>query len=101
MENRIKEQFSLFADRLSTETMRANQVRLYFSAVSYMLMTQLRRRALAGTALENAQISTIREKLIKLAARVTISVRRIYFSLASGFPYRQLFHAAYLKLAQT
>ena len=101
MENRIKEQFSLFADRLSTETMRANQIRLYFSAVAYLLMTELRRKALTGTALEHAQISTIRDKLIKLAARVTVSVRRIYLSFASSFPYRQLFHVAYLRLAQT
>jgi hypothetical protein len=51
MENRIKEQFSLFADRMSTETMRANQMRLYLSSMAYILLSGLRRLGLKGTEL--------------------------------------------------
>lgn len=101
MENRIKEQLSLFADRMSTHTMRANQIRLYFSAVAYILMTQLRRKALKKTILAKAQIETIRLKLIKIGARITISVRRFCVSMASGFPYKREFALAYAALTQT
>ena len=65
MENRIKEQFSLFADRVSTETMRANQLRLYLLAMTYALMSGLRRLGLKATELAAAQVSTIRTKLLK------------------------------------
>ena len=49
MENRIKEQMCLFADRLSTDEMKGNQLRLYFSALAYTLMEALRRLGLKGT----------------------------------------------------
>jgi hypothetical protein len=98
MENRIKEQFSLFADRMSTATMRANQIRLYFSSVAYMLLTELRRTALRGTELATAQIQTLREKLVKIGARVTVSVRRVSISFASGYPHQDIFRRAYLNL---
>ena len=101
MENRIKEQFSLFADRMSTATIRANQVRLYFSAVAYMLLTEFRRTALQGTELAKAQIHTIREKLIKIAARVRVTARRIYLSFASACPYQDIFRTAYCNLLHT
>jgi hypothetical protein len=100
MENRIKEQLSLFADRMSTATMRANQVRLYFSAIAYVLMTMFRRIGLRGTALANAQVWTIRNKLLKLGARISTSVRRVYLSFASSFPYQQIFRTAYLQITQ-
>ena len=64
MENRIKEQFSLFADRVSAETMRANQLRLYFSVMAYVLVSGLRRLGLKATELAQAQVSTIRTKLL-------------------------------------
>jgi hypothetical protein len=93
MENRIKEQqLYLFADRTSATAMSANQIRLYFSAVAYVLMNELRQNALAGTELENAQCHTIRTKALKLGAQVRVSVRRVYVSMASSYPYQGLFH---------
>jgi Transposase DDE domain group 1 len=76
MENRIKEQFSLFADRVSSETMRANQMRMYFSAMAYVLVCGLRRLGLKNTELEKAQAATIRTRLLKIGAQVRVSVRR-------------------------
>jgi hypothetical protein len=96
MENRIKEQqLYLFADRSSCMKMRANQLRLWFSAIAYVLMNELRRRALRGTELAEATCQTIRLKLFKVGALVRLSVRRVSVSLSSGYPYRQLFMAAY------
>jgi hypothetical protein len=93
MENRIKEQqLYLFADRTSSTMMSANQIRLYLSAVAYVLMNELRQKALAGTDLETAQCHTIRAKLLKLGAQVRVSVRRVAVSLASSYPYQSLFH---------
>jgi hypothetical protein len=92
MENRIKEQqLGLFADRTSSATMRANQLRLWFAAVAYMLVNHLRHTGLRNTALVRAQVSTIRARLLKLGARVTVSVRRIVASLSSAFPLQALF----------
>ena len=101
IENRIKEQFSLFADRLSTQTFRANQIRLYFSAVAYLLITALKRLGLKNTDFEKAQAETIRLRLFKVGARISISVRRIYFSFSAGYPFQQLFRAVYQKLVAT
>jgi hypothetical protein len=93
MENRIKEQqLYLFADRTSTHTLRANQLRLWFSSVAYTILTALRRVGLAGTQFTNAQCHTIRLKLLKIGARIKSSTRRILISLASGYPYQQEFH---------
>jgi hypothetical protein len=92
MENRIKEQqLDLFADRTSTATMRSNQLRLYFSSLAYVLLQYLRQFGLRGTELARAQCGTIRLKLLKIGALVSVSVRRIRFRLASGYPYAQLF----------
>src|SRR3954451_6402208 len=77
MENRIKEQFSLFADRVSAATMRANQMRLYLSAMAYILVSGLRRLGLAPTQLAQAQGSTIRTKLLKIGAQIRVTVRKI------------------------
>jgi Transposase DDE domain group 1 len=98
MENRIKEQLSLFADRVSSETMRANQVRMYFSAIAYTLLQALRRLGLKGTDLAQAQCSTIRLKLLKIGALIQISVRRIHLLLASGYPHQELFGRIYHQL---
>jgi hypothetical protein len=95
MENRIKEQqLFLFADRTSSATMRANQLRLWFSAVAYILMNELRRVALAGTELAQAQCNTIRLRLLKIGARVTVSVRRVRLQFAAGYPWQDLFRTA-------
>jgi hypothetical protein len=99
MENRIKEQqLGLFADRTSTATMRANQLRLYFSSVAYVLMKELRRLALRGTRMESAQVSTIRAALLKLGAVVSVSVRRVFVKLSSSFPNADVFRIALAKL---
>ena len=98
VENRIKEQqLHLFADRTSAGTMRANQVRLFFSSVAYTLLNALRRLGLAGTELAEAQCQTIRLKLLKVGALVRVTVRRVWVHLSSGCPYAQVFrrvHAA-------
>src|SRR5205085_8489233 len=65
MENRIKEQFVLFADRVSAATMRANQLRLYLSVMAYLLVCGLRRLGLRATHLAHAQVGTIRLRLLK------------------------------------
>lgn len=93
MENRIKEQqLGLFADRTSAESMRANQLRLWFSSMAYILMNELRRRGLKGTSMENAQVTTIRTKLLKLGALIVVTVRKIWIHFSSACPYRDLFH---------
>jgi hypothetical protein len=91
VENRIKEQFSLFADRVSSETMQANQLRLYFSAMAYVLVCGLRRLGLKGTEMETAQAATIRTRLLKIGAQVRVSVRRVYLAMAASYPWPSLF----------
>jgi len=99
MENRIKEQqLYLFADRSSCMRMHANQLRLWFSAVGYVLMNELRHRALRGTELAEATCQTIRLKLFKIGGLVRVSVRRVMVSLSSSYPYRELFLTAYRAL---
>jgi hypothetical protein len=98
MENRIKEQLSLFADRLSTETMRANQLRLYLSSLAYVLVCALRRLALKGTDWAEAQVGTIRLRLLKIAARVRVTARRIWVSYSSAYAWRRQFEAAFAAL---
>jgi len=91
-ENRIQEQqLDLFADRTSTGKMWSNQLRLYFSSIAYVLLQTLRRMALAGSELEKAQCGTIRRKLLKIGAQVRVTVRKVWVSLASGYPYAALF----------
>jgi hypothetical protein len=92
MENRIKEQqLMLFADRTSAATLRANQLRLSFSSIAYVLVHALRRLALAGTALARAQCQTIRLTLLKIGARVRVTTRKVWLALASGCPHAALF----------
>lgn len=91
MENRIKEQqLFLFAKRTSCGTMRANQLRLWMSAVAYVLLNAIRQHGLKGTELQEAQCDTIRLKLLKIGARVRISVRRVWLSLSAAYPWKQL-----------
>ena len=96
MENRIKEQqLDLFADRTSATRMKANQLRLWFSSVAYVMLNEVRRLGLAGTELEQAQCRTIRLKLLKIGAQVKVSVRRVVVRLASSYPYQELFAQVY------
>ena len=99
MENRLKEcQGDLFADRTPTPTMRANQLRLWLSSLAYVLMCAVRRIGLAGTKLERATCGTIRLKLLKLGARVTITVRRVKLAFASSCPDAAVFVMAARRL---
>ncbi len=99
MENRIKEQqLGLFADRTSAATMRANQLRLYFSSIAYTLLHTVRRIGLKGTTLAGAQCDTIRLKLLKIGAQVQVTVRRVWFHMAGGCPYADVFAHVYANL---
>lgn len=99
MENRIKEQqLYLFADRTSAHEMRANQVRLYMSSVAYVLLSAIRRLALAGTEMAKAQCGTIRLRLLKIGARIRVSVRRVWVHMASAYPHAELFMLAMHRL---
>jgi hypothetical protein len=99
MENRIKEQqLDLFADRTSSATMKANQLRLWFSSMAYVLLNELRRIALRHTRFADATCGTIRLKLLKIGALVRRSVRRIKFAMASGCPWQNEFALAYAYL---
>jgi hypothetical protein len=101
-ENRIKEQqLYLFARRTSCATMRANQLRLWFSAIAYTLLVALRRLGLAGTELAQAQCDTIRLKLRKIGALIRVTVRKVWISLSESFPYRDLFIRVYRNLLGT
>ena len=99
MENRIKEQqLCLFADRTSCATMRANQLRLWFSSLAYTLLVAFRRLGLAGTELARAQCDTIRVKLLKIGALIRVTVRKVWISLSESYPYRDLFVRVYQNL---
>ncbi len=98
MENRIKEQLMLFSDRTSTHYLRSNQLRLYFSSIAYVLLQMLRRLGLEGTELAKAQCSSIRLKLLKIGALIRITVRKVWVSLAGGYPYVTLFRQVHEKL---
>jgi len=99
MENRIKEQqLWLFADRTSAGKMRANQIRLYFSSAAYLLMQALRRLGLRGTQMATAQCNTIRLKLLKVGAQVKVTVRKVWISLAGGYPYVDIFYQVFRNL---
>jgi Transposase DDE domain group 1 len=99
MENRIKEQqLDLFADRTSCHRFLANQFRLFLSSAAYVLVQALRRMALHGTDLETAQVGTIRLKLLKVAARVVVSARRVVFHLASSYPFQDRFRVVFERI---
>jgi hypothetical protein len=99
MENRIKEcQLDLYADRTSANTMRANQLRLFFASMAYVLVGALRRIALQHTQFAKATCGTIRLKLLKIGALVRTSVRRIKLAMPSAFPYQAEYRAAHAAL---
>ena len=100
MENRIKEQLMLFADRTSTALLRSNQLRLYFSSLAYVLMEALRRLGLKGTALAQAQMTTIRLKVLKIGALIRVTVRKVWIALAGGYPYQQVWANTWAQLQQ-
>lgn len=99
MENRIKEQqLYLFADRLSANTMRANQLRLYEAGAAYLLMHALRRLGLRETELQQAQTPTLRQKLLKIGTQIRVSTRRVWCSFSQACPYQELFRKVYQNL---
>jgi hypothetical protein len=101
MENRIKEQqLDLFADRTSTATLKANQLRLWLSAIAYSLVNDLRALGLKGTKLAQATCGTIRTRLLKIGALIRVSVRRVLIHLASGCPYQAVFAQAFANIRQ-
>ncbi|HUX09106.1 MAG TPA: IS1380 family transposase [Terriglobia bacterium] len=100
MENRIKEQLMLFADRTSTAFLRSNQIRLDFSSMAYLLMEALRRLGLKGTELARAQCATIRVKLLKIGALMRVTVRKVWMALAGGYPYAAWWARIWAQLQQ-
>lgn len=99
MENRIKEQQQdLFADRTSTMAMASNQLRLWFSAFTHLILSRMQAEALPGTPLAKATIGTIRLRLFKIAGRVSLSCRRIHFQLSGACPDKQAFAMAWRNL---
>jgi hypothetical protein len=99
MENRIKEQqLDLFADRASSHFFRANQLRLWFAALAYVLMNAMRNTGLKNTRLAKATSATIRALLFKIGARVVVSVRRVAVHLSSAAPYQDVFVHAWRNL---
>ncbi len=100
MENRIKEcQLDLYADRTSTATMRANQLRLWLASFAYVLLCAVRRIGLHHTPFANASCGTIRLKLLKIGALVRVSVRRIKIAMASSCPAAEVWGCAAVRLA--
>ena len=99
MENRIKEcQLDLYADRTSTATMRANQLRLWLASFAYILLCAVRRIGLHHTPFANASCGTIRLKLLKIGALVRVSVRRIKIAMASSCPAAEVWGCAAVRL---
>jgi hypothetical protein len=101
MENRIKEQqLDMFADRTSTGTMKANQLRMWLSAIAYSLVNDLRELGLKGTQLARATCGTIRTRLLKIGAVIRVSVRRVLIHLAGSCPCQEVFARALSNLRQ-
>ena len=101
MENQIKQQYlDLEADRTNSHWMASNQLRLWFSAFALLLFQRLRTLGLQGTELAHATAGTIRQRLLKIGAMVTVSTRRVYIRLASAFPLQNVFAQAHRALAE-
>jgi hypothetical protein len=99
MENQLKQQvLDLHADRLSTHYLASNQLRLWLATLAYLLLDRMRTFCLRGTALAHATVGTIRLRLLKVAAHVTVSVRRVYVRLSSAFPLQGLFRCCVQRL---
>ena len=96
MENRFKEQkLDLNSGRTSTHTFVGNQLRLWFSSVAYIFMNALPEQCLAKTELQNATVGTIRTKLLKLGATITVNSQKIFISISSSCPYKEIFALVY------
>ena len=91
---------SIITDRTSCHDFQANQFRVLLSAAAYALMEFVRRVGLCGTELQEAQVSTIRLKLLKIGARLAHSVRRVVLHLAGGYPLKGLFEKVVLRLTR-
>jgi hypothetical protein len=99
-ENVLKQQtLDLGADRMSSHHLASNQLRLWFAAFAYLLMERLRTWGLAGTDLARATAGSVRQKVLKVAAQVTVSVRRVYVRLSSAYPWQSLFRRCHQRLA--
>jgi hypothetical protein len=103
MENVLKQQvLDLEADKLSTHYLASNQLRLWLASFAYLLLERLRALGCHGTELARATVGSIRLKLLKVAAQVSVSVRRMYVQLSSAYPRPDLFrlcHARLMRLA--
>lgn len=88
------------ADRLSTHRLGSNQLRLWFSALAYLLLERVRTLGLAGSELAVATVGSVRLKLLKVAAQVRVSVRRVYVQMSSAYPFRDLFDRCHRRLTQ-
>ena len=98
-ENRFKEQqLDLFADRTSTQTFESNQLRLWLSSIAYVLMQAFRQHCLGKTDLAQATVGTIRLTLLKLGAKITVSVRRVLMAITSACPYQAILAIAYQRI---
>lgn len=99
MENVLKQQtLDLAADRMSTHHLASNQLRLWLATFAYLLLERLRALGLAGTDLARATSGSVRLKLLKVAAQVRVSVRRVYVQLSSAYPWQQLFRLCHRRL---
>jgi len=99
MENMLKQQvLDLEADRLSSHHLASNQLRLWFATFAYLLIERLRTLGLAGTQLAQATVGSVRLKLLKVAAQVRVSVRRVYVQLSSAYPLQELFGLCHQRL---
>jgi hypothetical protein len=99
MENVLKQQvLDLRADRMSTHYQASNQLRLWFAAFAYLLLERVRTLGLAGTELARATVGSVRLKLLKVAAQVSLSVRRVYVQLSSAYPLQALFRLCHRRL---
>jgi hypothetical protein len=99
MENVLKQQvLDLPGDRMSTHHLASNQLRLWLATFAYLLMERLRSTGLAGTELAQATVGSVRLKLLKVAAQVRVSVRRVYVQLSSAYPLQELFRRCQQRL---
>jgi hypothetical protein len=99
MENKLKQQvLDLHADRMSTHHMASNQFRLWEAMFAYLLLERLRTQGLSGTELERATAGSLRLQLLKIAAQVRVSVRRVYVQLSSAFPRQEIFALCHRRL---
>jgi hypothetical protein len=99
MENQLKQQvLDLHADRMSTAYLASNQFRLWEAMFAYLLLERMRTQGLRGTELERATAGSLRLKLLKIAAQVRVSVRRVYVQMSSAFPLQEIFALCHRRL---